>query len=326
METENKRNYLIGTLEIALANSFVGVNIVINKYLVEKASVIQLLELRYIFGTLILAFFSLFLKKKISFYLTEEKFDFRNWILYILMALSGGVLFNLIYMSGIDRTTATSVGVISSAIPTLIAIFSFFILRQSLKQIHFICVLLVVIGVIILNLSGNQLHNTYNHKSSYDVFIGNCIVFLAMIPEALFTILAKLIKVKVCPVVSGLIINFINMLVCLPFVLFAEAKIGFFALDVSIWIFSFFIGLFNGALFYTFYNRGIAKIDSQTAAIMTGMVPISSAIFGIVFLKEPFYMNTILGIVCVLTSIYIGVRFGESSKVILARRIRQSSK
>ncbi|KAB8033405.1 DMT family transporter [Fluviispira multicolorata] len=322
MESENKRNYVVGTVEIALANSFVGINIVINKYLVEKASVIQLLELRYIFGTLILAVFSLFLKKGFTFYLTEEKFDRRNWILYLLMALSGGVLFNLIYMLGIGKTTATSVGVISSSIPTLIAIFSFFILGQSLKRVHFLCVILVVIGILILNMTGNKSHSGSNTINSYDMFVGNVIVFLAMIPEALFTILAKLIRIKVCPVVSGLLINFINALVCLPFVLLGEFKYGIFEIEFSVWVFSFFIGLINGALFYTLYNKGIAKIDSQTAAIMTGMVPISSALFGIVFLREPFYINTFIGIVCVLSSIYIGVRFGESSKVLL-RRVRQ---
>ena len=95
--------------------------------------------------------------------------------------------------------------------------------------------------------------------------------------------------------------------------------IVFTLIDSSIWILSFLVGLFSGALFYSFYNSGIAKIDSNTAALMTGVIPISSAILAIIFLNEPFHVTTFLGMLCVLISIYVGVRYSEQSKVLLHR-------
>jgi drug/metabolite transporter (DMT)-like permease len=71
-----------------------------------------------------------------------------------------------------------------------------------------------------------------------------------------------------------------------------------------------------------FYNRGISKIDSNTAALMTGVIPISSAILAIIFLNEPIQIYTFMGMICVLLSIYLGVRFGDNSKI-LFQRIRQ---
>ena len=247
---QKKNNYLIGVTEMTIANSFVGVNIILNKYLIEKAPLMLLLELRYIFGVLILLAVSLLMKSKFQFYLTEEKFSKKDWFIYLLMALSGGVFFNFIYMCGMDKTTATSVGIIGSSIPTIIVLFSFFFLKQPLKQIHVFCIFLVVLGVLILN------------------------------------------------------------------------EVNIFALDSNIWLFSFFVGLFSGALFYVFYNRGISKIDSNTAALMTGVIPISSAILAIVFLNEPIQIYTFMGMICVLLSIYLGVRFGDNSKI-LFQRIRQ---
>lgn len=309
---------------MTMANSFVGVNIILNKFLIGKAPLLLLLELRYLFGVLILLVISFFMKKKFVFYLSKERFTNKDWFIYIVMALSGGVFFNFIYMSGMDKTTAISVGMIGSSIPTIIAIFSFLFLKQPLKRAHVFCILLVVVGVFILNMSRypSQKFENYLEIDSTTMMIGNIIVFLAMIPEALFTIFAKMIRVRVCPVISGLLINLLNAMFCLPVAILSLNKINIFELDSIVWLFSFFVGLFSGALFYVFYNKGIAKIDSNTAAIMTGIIPISTAFLSVLFLNEPFRFNTFLGIVCVLFSIYIGVRFGESSKI-LFQRIRQ---
>lgn len=319
---QKNNSYLVGVTEMAIANSFVGVNIILNKYLIEQAPLMLLLKLRYIFGVIILLVVALFMKDKFRFFLNEERFNKKDWFIYLLMALSGGGFFNLIYMSGMDRTTATSVGIIGSSIPTIIVIFSYLFLKQPLKRIHVLCIFLVVLGVMILNLSKPSAQAGALTHSSTDVLIGNFIVFLAMVPEALFTIFAKMIKIKVCPVISGLLINLLNGLFCLPFAIYSLTQVNIFQLDSKIWLFSFFVGLFSGALFYVFYNRGIAKIDSNTAALMTGIIPISSAVLAMLFLKEPFQIYTFLGMVCVLLSIYLGVRFGENSKILL-QRIRQ---
>ena len=52
---------------------------------------------------------------------------------------------------------------------------------------------------------------------------------------------------------------------------------------------------------------------------MTGVIPISSAILAIIFLNEPFHVTTFLGMLCVLVSIYVGVRYADQSKVLFSR-------
>ncbi len=321
MQKENYKNYFVGVFEIAIANFFVGMNIILNKFLVGKAPLLLLLELRYFFGVLILLGASFFIKNKFSFYLNKETFTSKDWLIYILMALSGGVLFNFIYMCGMYKTTATSVGIIGSSIPTIIAIFSFIFLKQPLKRVHLFSIVLVVVGIFILNIRilPSQGMDKSPNISSSTILIGNLIVFFAMIPEALFTIFAKMIKIRVCPVISGLLINLINAIVCFPFALYALNEVNIFRLEPIIWLFSFFVGLFSGALFYVFYNKGITKIDANTAALMTGVIPISTAFLAIIFLNEPFHLNTFLGIFCVLFSIFIGVRFAEGSKILFQR-------
>lgn len=313
--------YFLGIFELAIANSCIGINVIINKFLIGKAPILLLLELRYLFGFLILLIFS-FLAKKKSLFIGSQRFSEKDWIIYILMTFSGGVIFNLIYMLGLDKTTAISVGIIGSTLPSIIAIFSFFILKQSIRVVNLVCIFFVIIGVIFLsinNISFSQVNISFFYANDFNFYIGNLIVFLAMIPEALFTIFSKMIKIEVCPIFSSMLINLLNAVVCLPFAFYSLKSINIFHIDYRVWLLSFLIGLYSGALFYVFYIKGISKVDANTAALMTGIIPTSTTIFAVLFLNEVLNINKILGILCVLISIYIGVKFNKNSKVLFHR-------
>lgn len=306
------KTYTIGVLEVAAANSFVGMNVILNKYLVQHFPIFVLLEMRYFFGVAFLFLICLFNKNKFKFYKTENQFLYFDYVTYFFMAICGGMLFNCIYMSGLDKTTAMATGIISSSIPTLIAVFAYFLLKQKLKKVHFLCIALVVLGILILNVNDAKGSVSNSHTGSV-LWLGNIIVFLAMVPEALFTVLAKKLKVPVEPVMSALVINGINFLICLPMAFFQILSFGFQNITRIAWFYSFLIGLFSSTFFYIFYNRGIAKIDSSTAALLTGAIPVSTAILAVTFLGESFGVKMALGMFCVLSSIFIGVRFGRKS-------------
>lgn len=302
------KNVLIGVLEMSIANSFVGMNVILNKYLTQHFPIFLLLEIRYFFGIVFLFLICLFTKNKFKFYQTEKKFSFSDGFTYFFMAICGGMLFNCIYMAGLHKTTAMATGIISSSIPTLIAIFSYFLLKQKIKNVHLFCVILVAVGILILNLShpSASVHVDFEQGS---LWIGNAIVFCAMIPEALFTVLAKKLRVPVFPIMSALVINVINFLLCTPMAIYQTWEFGFENVTKVAWFFSFLIGLFSSAFFYILYNRGISKIDSSTAALLTGVIPVSTACLAVLFLGESVTLMLAIGMACVLSSIYVGVRF-----------------
>lgn len=304
--TQQKNEYVMGSLAVAFANSLVGVNIIINKLLLTQIPILILLSFRYFFGFIFLFFVPFFIKNKYTFFVTEASFAKRDFLIYFLMAISGGAVFNFIYMAGIDKTTATATGIISSSVPTLIVLFSYFFLKEKIKPIHFLCVFLVAIGVLILNLSRpseGSVTTAENHA-----WLGNLIVFLAMIPEALFAIFAKMLKVKVSIAVSSIYINLINFLLCLPFFYLQTRYFSLTRIEPVAWVLILFLGL-TSSLFYIFYNYGIVKINASTAGLLTGVFPISTAFLAIVFLNESLTLSICLGMACVLASIYIGVKY-----------------
>lgn len=298
------QNNTIGSLQVALANSFVAINIICSKYLLTTIPLIILLELRYLLGCLVFFPILLNLKKNhISFYMTSNTFSLREKYIYFLMAISGGALFNVIYMAGMKNTTAISTGIISSTIPLLIILLSFIFFQEKIRKNHILSACLVSIGICILN-TGFSNTDTTNIQHTY---IGNLIVFIAMLPEAMFTILAKMLNTKVHPTLSAFYINLINLLVCTPFFLFVLNANGMKNITLFKLFLSFLVGL-SGAFFYYFYNTGISKINAQTAGILTGVIPLSTATLSVIFLHESFTSLTFTGMSLVLISIYFGVR------------------
>ena len=59
------------------------------------------------------------------------------------------------------------------------------------------------------------------------------------------------------------------------------------------------------ALPYIFYTRGLAELDSGRASILASIEPVVAALTGILAFGEPFSITVLLGLGCILFSVYI---------------------
>src|SRR5690606_8047463 len=121
-----------------------------------------------------------------------------------------GVLFNLLMLLGLKYTTATMAGIIASVIPAVIALLSFLILRERLTRNKCIAIMLAIGGVAILHF------DTLDHGVAQNALLGGLLVFLSLIPEALYTILAKLLGDKLQPLTQASLINLLSVFMFMP--------------------------------------------------------------------------------------------------------------
>ena len=56
---------------------------------------------------------------------------------------------------------------------------------------------------------------------------------------------------------------------------------------------------------YLLYTKGLAGLDSGKAAILASIEPVTAALVGVLAFGEPMSVSVILGLVCILTSVYI---------------------
>lgn len=289
----------LGYVELSLAQCCIGINIILGKILIAETPIFALLLLRFTLGFILIGSYQLF--GNFSLVCTELRaLSPKDGIIIFAQALCAGFLFNVLILYGLERTTATVTGIINSAVPALVAVFSFIILREKLTLRIGIAILLCVVGIAVLGL-GKAIPTDSNQNEVLGIFL----VLAAIVPEALFTVLAKLLKKPPSVLTMTLLVNFFNMILFIPFAIHAEwSQIQNASLLTISQIFLY--GLTGGVLFFVFWYRGLARISANTAALFMGIMPISTCILAYFSLNETLGWDDLTGMILVVTSIMIG--------------------
>ncbi len=288
----------LGYLELSLAQCCIGINIILGKILISEIPIFALLLLRFTLGFIVIGVYQLFgnftlVKKELNALSAKDGF------IIFAQALCAGFLFNVLILYGLERTTATVAGIINSAVPALVAVFSFIILREKLTFRMGVAILLCIVGIAVLGL-GKAIPTDSNQNE----FLGILLISAAIIPEALFTVLAKLLKKPPSVLTITLLINFFNMILFIPFAINAEwGQIGNTSLLTISRILLYGLG---GVLFFVFWYRGLKKISANTAALFMGIMPISTCILAYFVLNEILNWDDLIGMILVIASIIIG--------------------
>ena len=297
-----KKNYFIhGVIFLVLAQTMVGVNIVTSKLLLSSIPVLILLEMRFLLATLIL--FPLHWinassrKHTLSAYFSELRS--RDWFFIFAQALSAGVLFSALMLTGLSYTDANVAGIITSALPALIAIMSWFILHEKISAQKALCVFFATMGLVIIA------YDKLNGINSSHSFFGDGIVLLALLPEASYYVLCKLYKNRLPLFLTSALLNGINALLLLPalfLVHWTPANI-----NMMTWITLFIIGLSSG-LFYVFWFIGAQHVDGIMASLSTAIMPIATVLLAWIILGEGLNSLELAGMGLVLFSIILYAR------------------
>lgn len=139
--SKSKAYSLQGLLFLVLAQIMVGVNIVFSKYVLSSLPVLFILALRFTLATVtLLPLHWLTPARKISIDIYFSQLKRRDWIFVIAQGLSAGIFFNFLMLWGLDYTDANIAGIITSALPAIIAVMSWLVLGEKISGKKMICV------------------------------------------------------------------------------------------------------------------------------------------------------------------------------------------
>ena len=65
------------------------------------------------------------------------------------------------------------------------------------------------------------------------------------------------------------------------------------------------IVLIGTVLPFVMYTKGLAEIESGKAAILASVEPVAAAFVGVIAFGEPMTMSVVMGLLCILTAVYI---------------------
>jgi drug/metabolite transporter (DMT)-like permease len=285
--------YQKGILFLILAQLMVAISIVASKIILVTFEVPFLLFLRFTLGAIIL--FSLhFLQQNKSFHYTMTAFD---GLILFLQAICAGVLFNFLMMTGLDYTDANMAGVITSFLPTMIALFSIVLFKEKITPKKRLAIFMATVGLVIISVA--KLNGSVNASHS---FFGDFIIFLSLIPETSYYLLSKRFPNKLPIYLSSGIINAINACLLLPVFFLSSWHSHQFTLFNSLLLIL--IGSTSG-FFYVFWFKGALSVDGATASLTTAIMPIATLVLAYVILNEGISFIESIGMICVIASIII---------------------
>ncbi len=280
-------------LELTFAMAIVGSSVVVGKLLIASFPVFLGAGLRFAIASVILIPV-LFVNEKGIPSLTRT-----DWLFLFLQTLTGVFLFSVFLLYGLKFTTAAESGIITSTTPAVLGVISFLFLKERLTWYKGIGIALTLLGILALNLTGTA---TSFERGSHPL-LGNFLIFGAVIGEALFTIFRKMASEKVTPLAGTTLMSILGFFMFLPFAIFEAQTFVFAHTTMTDWLNIVYYGVVVTVIAFMLWFRGLSKVPASTAAVFTGVWPVSAVLLSYIILKEPFVPSHLLGIACVLLGI-----------------------
>ena len=248
--------------------------------------------LRYVFAAILLVGVA----KSRGFSISVKKEHF--WPI-LGIGLVGNLVYQVLFIVGINYTNAANAAVILGTIPVWVALLSHFFSDEKLTPYSSFGIIAAFLGVvfIIFGRSGAL----PNHSQT---MLGDFIILLSAGAWASYTILSKkYLNIYHSVQYSGfmaLVGGVVLLIVGLPWLL----KSHLFELSLTGMAGVMYSGLLSVGLAYLIWNRGITKIGAVKTAAFQNLVPVLGLFFGVFILDEPLSHLQLLGCTITIIGIY----------------------
>jgi len=295
MMAQTKKQANLGFMCLVLAQTMVGINIVFAKLLIASVSLPVLLGVRFILASLMLLPLH-WLTKSRKTPLREHfsKLNTKDYAYLIAQAICAGSLFNFLMFFGLKFTDANLAGIITSALPAIIAIMAWIILDERFSAKKLVCVAFATLGLAIIAADKLQAPNMVHS------FFGDFVVFVSLFPEALYYILCKLHPNKLPVFLIAFLMNAINTIIFL--VVLSLVPIHTSGISLETWVILVLSAISSG-LFYVFWLYGSKHVDGMMASLSTAIMPVVTVLFAWIILKENLSLIECAGMTLVIFSI-----------------------
>ena len=280
-------------LLLSLATIFWSIQPLCIKILIASWTPASLTCLRYLLISLIL-FLIMYLRH-------EKKFiPPKNCIIpLLLMGLTGIAINNVSQFTGLKYSTITNCTLIAATGPAVTAMLSAVFIRERLKLLQWIGIIISFIGVIFLITKGS-----WEILANFQFNPGDILFFTCQIVWAAYSI----IGLRVMKHLSAIAVTaWSGLLGSIEVALFAlcTGQLGYVNLDIAGWSSFVFVVLCGGVGSMLFWNIGVKNAGPSMAAIFSNLTPIFGMLCGAVFLSEEIGIMQISGALAIFVGVYI---------------------
>ena len=240
--------------------------------------------------------------------------------LVFLESLLGNFLFSICMLYGVSMTSAVSAGVILSAIPAVVALMSWFFLRERIGPRIWAAIACAALGIALFSLSKEEhtnqsLRELEGDYSKQKAFLGNLLVFGAVLCEAAYAVIGKKLTGALGAKRITSLINLWGFVLMTPMGLFMAWSFDFAGVALSTWILLVFYALAASVWTVWLWMTGLQTIPAAKAGVFTVMLPISAAAVGVLVLGERLSSVQLLAFAIALLGVVLATLPSRSSLI-----------
>jgi drug/metabolite transporter (DMT)-like permease len=204
-----------------------------------------------------------------------------RWLLF-LESFFGNFLFSVCMLFGVALSSALSAGVIMAALPGVVAVLSWLILRERITRRVAAGIACAVGGIVLVTLS--------KHESGAVTtsLWGNLLLIGAVTCEAIYVVIGKKLAAKVTPRRISALINLWGLALVAPFGLWQAASFDFSTVAAASWWLLLFYSIAASVVTVWLWMTGLKHVPASAAGVFTVLLPVSAAAVGVLFLGERF--------------------------------------
>lgn len=269
---------------LALSMSLVGSYVALSKPLVLVFPVFLLAWLRFGIGGVAMW---KWLKKPTD----EPQISPHTRRLLFLESFLGNFLFSICMLFGVSMTTAVAAGVVMSSIPAVVALLSWFFLKERIGRRSAAGIACAAIGIGLFSLQKGvpptaSTPDAVTALGMDRALLGNMLVFAAVVCEAAYVVIGKRLTDGLGPKRISAIINLWGFALVTPFGLWAAWSFDFSTVSLPVWALLLFYGLAASMWTVWLWMTGLKAVPTSQAGVFTVMLPISAAAIGVLFMGE----------------------------------------
>jgi drug/metabolite transporter (DMT)-like permease len=266
---------------LALSMLLVGSYVALAKPLTAAIPVFLLAWMRFAIGGIAMAHW---LRKPAG----EAPLTRRTRGLLFLESFLGNFLFSICMLFGVSLTSAVSAGVIMAAIPATVAILSRVFLHERISGRTLTAIGFAALGIGLLAAAKPAAHPASNAGGQDLAWLGNLLVFAAVVCEASYAVIGKALTGVLGPKRITALINAWGFVLVTPFGFWSALHFDFHGVRPGAWLLLVFYALAASIWTVWLWMTGLKVVPAGQAGVFTALLPVSAALVGVLVLGEQF--------------------------------------
>jgi drug/metabolite transporter (DMT)-like permease len=219
-----------------------------------------------------------------------------SWQLF-LQSFFGNFLFSICMLSGVALTSATASGLVMSALPVVVALFSTALLRERLNGRLLLAVLSAGAGIGLVQMAKPA------QSSAAASWLGDALVFAAVCCEALYVVIGKRLSATRTPMRVSAWINLWGLALAAPLGLWQMTRVDLSAIAPRFWVTLVFYSLAASVAAVALWMSGLRRTPAGFAGVFTVALPLSTTAVAVGVLGEALTWLHALALACAVLAI-----------------------